>query len=684
VLLAGASVAAVALTAQIRPRISSSFFFGEDDPALRADRAIDRSFPSPPFVVISAEGDPEDPGYRRRIWELTEDLAALPGVWSVQSLARGPEDLDAARAGPLWSRLLLEGPAPSSRLLVLLEEDFGPGVIAATDSVIAAWRPRLDLTASGIPWIIEHMRIALERDLRAFGLATLAILGTVVLLLFRSWKLVVGVLAACVTASSGTILLVNALGVPIGLLTANLGTIVAVLTLSHVVFLVSNWLDPEDGSHGPGRTLRAVRRTASPAFWSMASTALGFASLWWVHSEPLRNLGVAGVLGSAVALAAAFLILPPVLQVLPSDAGRPRRRGGSRLARLSRSRALALAAGLASLGAAWPWLRTDPPVLAYFAEGSDIHRGLARVDRSFGSSPLHVVLRDAEGREFDDGSVLARLEALEEDLQQDESTGTVLGLPLILRQAEESSLLARLLPTGALIGRLASEEHDRMARSFVSEDRERAVLRLYLREEGRSVERREVIERIRERVRRAGFVDEALGGPYVLLERLADLVDSSARRGVLLLLAVMGIAVASLTRSLRVAFAASASLALLPVALLGAFALLRLPLDVIAAPSLNLAVALGADALFHLLASLRREAAGPEPGRAWDRARQRLAAPVLRSAVLVVAGFAIFGFSAFPPSRRFGLSVALGGLLAAPVALAIFPAFVALLHRRPR
>src|SRR5262249_51976557 len=104
-----------------------------------------------------------------------------------------------------------------------------------------------------------------------------------------------------------------------GILTVNLGTIVFVIALSHLVYMTFNWQTLADRDHRIGKETpnlasAARRMTFSPSFWSMVCASLGFASLLIAQAKPLRELGFGGVLGTVVAFACAYLMYPAFLR----------------------------------------------------------------------------------------------------------------------------------------------------------------------------------------------------------------------------------------------------------------------------------------------------------------------------------------------------------------------------------
>ena len=94
---------------------------------------------------------------------------------------------------------------------------------------------------SGPPYIVELISRHLLKDIRVFSVLVLIIFGMVVLFIFRSTGILLGSVISCISASMWTLMIVHMLGIKIGLLTANLATIVFVLTLSHIIFLTYNW-----------------------------------------------------------------------------------------------------------------------------------------------------------------------------------------------------------------------------------------------------------------------------------------------------------------------------------------------------------------------------------------------------------------------------------------------------------
>jgi predicted RND superfamily exporter protein len=693
-LVAVAVVLALITRLDLSPRVEADFFFATDDPQLRTSAAIDELFPSSPQMLVFLAGDPAATSYAEAVGRLSEGLLATSGVAEVYSLTAGPASPTGVKNSPLWRRLLIpgaetasegpsDGPSGSLVLVELDEETPASQVVSSVEELTAAavaQESAIDGAAlSGVPYVVEQVRRRLVRDLRTFSLVSLLLFGLAVALVFRSVAVVSGTLVLCSLACALTLGALRLLSVPIGLLTANLATIVFVLTLSHLIFLTAAYrrADAPDSTTQTAdqRARRAVRETLPASFWCAVTTFLGFASLLFTSARPMRELGLAGMIGTAVALAVAFAGHPTFLR-----ASRPTPAGGGRWSLPPASRGVVIGLGLLTVLAAagLPRLETDPSLLSYFAPGGELREGLVTLDRSGGSSPLMMVVGDAGGGRFDQPQVADRLAQAQAALEADPAVGTGLSLAVLLEEARQVPL-ARFLGLPQLLAILDSPAYDQVASGFVTKDRESALIFLRMREEVRlrSQERgtrEDVVRRLEGLVLEEGLEPRLVGGLYALQGQLSALVGRSLLMGLgALALLFLGIAV-GISRSPRTSAAMVVCLLALPVLIFGTLAWLGRPLDVIASPAANVAIALGIDSMIHLVLARRRLLAEDlGPAAAWEAARRRMAPPILTAALVLAAGFGIFGLSSFPPTRNFGLAVVVGTLAAAALALFALP-----------
>ena len=390
----------------------------------------------------------------------------------------------------------------------------------------------------------------------------------------------------------------------------------------------------------------------------------------YVEAQPLRELGFGGLVATVVALAAAYLIFPPFLLWARAPVAAAAQAPGARGIWLPRRSvaALILVACLA-VGVGARRLDTDPSLLEYFAAGSDVRRSLENVDRNGGSSPLNIAVRRKDGERLDTRDSYEEMWKLQRALQRDPAVGTVLSLPVLMAEADRAPL-AKLLTWNWLLDILSRPEFDRVAEGFVNEQRTEALFMLRMVEGARSDRRTEVVKRLQGIVAKHGFTASLTGGIYALQGRLADLVAASLYEGLAALLVACTLIALILTRSLWAGLAMTLCCAAIPAVTLGLAGLLRVPLDIVVSPAINVAVGVAVDSMIHFGAAWRRARQRGEG----VRAAQREQAPgIIAFFVVVTAGFAIFLLSNFPPTQRFGLAVVVGTAVAAVMALWVFP-----------
>jgi uncharacterized protein len=676
-------------TVPLTPHVDPSFFFGNEDPQLQEDKKLYKLFPRQDQIIINIEGKISSADYLNKVDRLTRRLLAIPEVVSARSLTHGPKSFDDALMSSFWGRLLIPEDRRSSNIFVALVADSFQRSIPKVEAVVqqsetAGFRPVI----AGIPYVIELIRRSLVHDLKVFSLSAIVVFGLMIFFLFRSLSILVGCLTAGAVATALTLLLNQLFEIEIGILTANLITLVFVLTLPHMIYLTYNWKRSSlDDSKGQGSVKQAVWETLPGSIWSTGTTLLGFLSLLLLQAKPLRQLGASGSIATVCAISAAYLIYPWFL------VGSKCRRGPLGLdARQSSGRrflfaaysdwiSAAFVAACLLLGAGIFRLNTDPSLLSYFSE--DVRRGLERVDRTGGSSVLELVIKDSRGRKLDSNEAYERMWQLHNDLERDREVGSVISLPILMAEGEKFPF-SFFFSWKSILNKMAEPRYERIGRQFISSDHVHGHFILRMKESDRRQPRAEIIDRIKRTVGRRGFNAVLVGGMYALEAQLSELVESSLVEGlaeIVLLLGVIGFIV---TRSLWAGLTMAFGMSMVPIGLLGLIGLLKAPLDIISAPAASLTLGMGIDdTTIHLgerWKSLVKQ--GHPPDEAWDMARAQLWRPIIVSMLIVCAGFSIFILSEFPPTRRFGLWVVLGTLLVLPSTLFFLPTVGSLWAKR--
>jgi hypothetical protein len=653
----------------LSPQVEGDFFFAEDDPQLQASQEVGARYGTGSQIVVRVADLVGDEGaYEGRIEDLTNALFAIAGItggWSITT-----DDPDTS---PLFSRVLLT-PDPSATNIVLLVDDADPEILLPEiDAVIAAHEGvELDIVVSGVPVIVELIRRNLFKDLVVFSIAAALIFGLLIALIYRDAAIVLGTLTTCFVAVSMTLVITQALGVGIGLLTANLVTIVFVLTLSHVVFMTANWLRAVQTAPDRSEALRqALHETLEGSFWSMTTTLLGFLSLLVATAKPLRELGTAGAIGTMTAMAVAYSVYPAFLGRWAS-AREPR--GGLKMPTLPGGRNAVVGAAtviVLILGVGTFKVDTDPGLLTYFAEGAALRDGLERIDADGGSSTLDIVFRDSEGGRLDSEPVFQKMQALQAALEADSAVGLVLGPSVLLGHARTFPL-ARFMSLEILLDLASGPQFGGVGLQFVSTTRDEGHYMMRMRESVEESSRDAVTERLRAYTIEAGLEPLLVGGLYDLQAQLGRLIASSLKIGIGGLMLLFLLVAMAVSRSPATTVRMWLCLAGIPLVVLGTFGHFGIAVDIITSPAANVALAMGVDSMIHLVVRVRR-LSGTGMEAPWMAALGQIRAPVLGATGIICAGFGIFVLSTFPPTQRFGLAVILGTVTAATMALVVLP-----------
>jgi uncharacterized protein len=653
----------------LQPRVDPHFFFSSDDPQLQESATIDQRFPSGSQLILSVSSpDISSDSYLERLRQMTERIASVPSVTGVRSLADGPDDFKDAESSPFWSRLLIADNRKSSNVIVLTPGKDPERLIRNVERIVDEFdRKDFHIRIAGAPYVVEMIRRSIRHDFVYFTLTAIALFGLTMAWVFKSARLVAGMLATCTSAVLLTLLVQSLAGKKVGVLTANLGIIVFVIALSHLVYMTFNWqtLSHRSSQKGPELATAAWRMTFPPSFWSMVCASLGFGSLLFVQAKPLRELGFGGVLGSAIALLCSYVMYPSFLQwATPresavTDVGPGRQFWSRRFVPLS----VAVIVVSVGLGVGLTRLDTDPSLLDYFKTDTELRDGLEYVDRNGGSNPLTMVVASSDGSPLNDKDAYKQLWVLQEALEKHKGVGTVISLPLLLAEGRRRPL-SFLFSTEHLLKAMEEPKHERIARTFVTHDRTQAAFYVRMVERGRTKPRVEVVNDLRAIVRRTGFKPVLVGGIYRLQGELATLVASSLITGLFWLIVLFTVIAWVVARTIRGAAAMIVSLSLVPLCMLGGVGLLRVPVDIISAPATNICIGMAIDSMVHLMFGVRRaERDGKKGWSAWVAGREEQWRGIVYSDVIIAAGFAIFVLSDFPPTQRFGLVVVFGTII---------------------
>lgn len=676
-------VGAVFFMLDITPKVERDFFFSTDDPQLQNSKKISKLFPSSDQIILNIRTDglfKEES--IKTIRELSDTLGSIDGVKRILSLTDGPPVPDDVKRSPLWSRLLLSGDKGSTNIILMLEKDYNENISKDVEDIVSRYKTSdMSIKISGAPYIIELIKRYLTRDLKVFSIASFVIFGIIIMVVFRSLNIVAGALASCLISCSMTLGILNILNVPIGILTANIATIVFVLTLSHIVFLTSNGqrMPYVSDNNWISMKKRVVAETFTASFWCMMTTLFGFLSLLLVSAKPIRELGIAGAIGSGISIIVAYGIYPVFMNNNGKKNKHIKKQGKSPFDLFLQNNTpkaagiIVISVFIAGMGIFY--LNNDPGLLSYFKKGGEIREGLEAVDKNGGSVPYNIVVSDPDEKRLDTIGVYEKLGVLQERLEADPNIGVVLSPSVIIAEVERNPI-SIFFSIEKLIDILSSPKYDRIALSFFTPDRKSGLFNLRMKESQDEIARWKIIDKIKTQVHESGLKQEFSGGFFRLEAELNKMVSNSIFTG----LSGLGCLFFIISLIIAGSFASTvimiACLVMIPVFTLGMLGYFRMPLDIIVSPAANVAIAIGIDSMIHLVMRVKRIQKTDREldfKKVWARAQSELWRPVAGATLIICAGFSVFCLSSFPPTQRFGSAVVMGTTFACLVALFVFP-----------
>ncbi len=710
----------------LRSDVSVRKFFRATDPAILRYDAMLETFGSDDFVVVAFEvADAFSPETLRLVDDVTRAVREHPSVEEVVSLTsvetiRGEDDsiyvgdlfsavpppraeVERARADIRSNRLLQRTIVSDDERVVLVSSRLKPladealkGTAAREIRELVVGRLDRPVIMTGRPVIDEAFRQLSARDLSRLLPLSIAVLGALLLLVFRSilaMVLSLLVFGLSAVAAMGALALCGGRfhtltsAVPLVMLPVSIAATIHVLAASRRMFA--------PGVDQRAALANAVREVMPPTSVSSATTAIGCASFGVSPLPPVQEFGLAAAFGAVMAGALSLTFLPAAMALLRQPRGSALRVEGAFWARVGTAsvrhhRAVLVGAVATSIGLGFGALRLEASedVLRHFPENADVPRWVAFMEDHFGGGgslqtifageagdmlePEVVRAMDDYARFMTDGRLVDHSIGFSDFLVR---TGEVLG-------EAEGSLPADRATIEQFVLFLDGPEAD--VRKFLNEDRSmaRVSLSVPLRKPGAH---RTVAERAR------GYLAERTRGTAVewYLTGSSDLNVEMVRRlvttelgSLALAIPVMAFATAVLLRRLRllpIVLAAN----LLPIgATLGVMGLLSVSIDLGTVLIPSIALGLIVDDAVYLLNRLRREASSDRPLEDLVAISLGQIGPaIFRTSLIGAAGFLVFAVADFRPVARLGALTAFTLVTAFLTNVVLVPALLAVGRR---
>lgn len=335
-------------------------FFGPDDPQLVAFEEMQRVYTKSDNIAIVIAPDDHNvftSATLPLIWQLTQDAWQTPHSIRVDSITNYQhteaieddllvEDLlleleqlnetkinkirQVALAEPQLLRKLVAPNGDTAVINITIQVpdgDNNESLAAAANHVrdlVSNYQqqyPQVDFYLSGI--VMMNMAFAEESENDAQTLVPAMFVGIILMLWFllRSFWGTLATLIVIATSIAATMGLAGWLGIELSTTTVNVPTIVMTLAVADCVHILSTVLF--DLHRHPDRAravINSLEINFAPILLTSVTTAIGFLTLNFSYSPPLRDLGNLVAIGVMIAFALSLTLFPALLMLLPIKA----------------------------------------------------------------------------------------------------------------------------------------------------------------------------------------------------------------------------------------------------------------------------------------------------------------------------------------------------------------------------
>ena len=673
------------------------------------DELVIISYTEPKLFDDSRELVPEA---EQRIRSLAEELSKIEGVRkrSTQDLASASERKVVRRIVRVKIALPRDVLHYLSRGILLGQDDHTTAVVVRLEPQANVEIPRGETIEQirevaaeftekhgfptyvvGEPVQVEETFRYVEEDGRKLFYFSLALLGGVLVVLFRSARWVLLPLLIVVVTIRWTEALLVASGVKLSMVSSMLNSLVTIVGVATVTHLAVHYRELRP-HHDRLTTVKfTLARLMLPIFWTCATTAVGFAALLSSHVTPVRSFGLMMSLATALVLAAVAGIFPGGALIgdwSPDPRGAPAEKrliaGLIKITAGVRRYPLALAAvflGIVAFSAAgFSRLTVETDFSKNFRESSPIVQGLKFVEapEHFGGAGSWEVNFPAPEQLTED--YLADVLDLSERLRQrfvkeghrgeitkvlsiTDATAEIPEVPLLTGTLENRlSVLSQLQPE--FLPSLYNPQKGRMRVVLRARERQPAERKLELIREVEQVAQEWADDRLADDFPNA---EVKVTGLFVLLAHLIQSLLSDQLISFAIAAAGIGGMMIFAFRSVRIGL-----IALIPnlfpiVFVIGGMGWANVPINIATAMIASVSMGLTVDSSVHYISGyLRARQNGKSVDEALEQTHGDVGRALIFANVALIVGFSVLTISNFIPLVYFGILVSvamLGGLV---------------------
>ena len=616
--------------------------------------------------------------------------------------------------------------------------------VQAVRDVVAQYDDDAEIFVGGVSMIAADMISFIQSDLIVFGIAVLLFMLILLAVIFRSVAFVFIPMSVCLSTVVMMLGLVSWLDWRLTVISSNFVALLLVITLALTVHLVVRYREyAAEYPHWTQKQLvtQTARVMALPCLYTSLTTIVAFLSLVISDIGPVIDFGWMMTIGLTLAFGLTFTLLPAAMMLVRRESSAAVSHTSGRdqgkplplyFSQFVEKHGLLIMVLSVLIGVLSVWgvtrLQVENRFIDYFHEDTEIHQGLLQIDRKLGGTVSLDIVLDApktavapafgdeedpfaETDAFDDPAVedpfieedpfseqaesvppsywmtvagMRDIEQLHDWLDAQPEIGKVQSLATLYKVGKdlnggfndfELALMARALPDAV---------EDVLLDPYLAPAEAQTRITMRVIDSYPGLERRELVERIRQHIAQNGVFDESqvqISGLLVLYNNMLQSLFSSqiVTLGAVFLAILFMFVV--LFRSVVVAVTAIIPNLLAALAILGSMGLFGVPLDMMTITIAAITLGIGVDGTIHYVHRFKQELA--EDGdyhRAMHRSHGSIGRAVYYTTVVIVFGFSIMALSRFIPTIYFGLLTGMAMLVALMGSLLLLPQLILLIR----
>ena len=542
----------------------------------------------------------------------------------------------------------------------------------------------------------------LSGEFRIFFIASFLLVVLFLYISFRSfWGVWVPILVVIISIV-WTLALMTACGKALDIMTVLLPTMMFVVGMSDVVHIVTKYLEElrEGAMSRFDALLKTIKDVGFATFITLITTSLGFLSLLNSHIIPIRDFGFFTSLGVFIGFILAFTIVPVTLNVIPQ----PNLKLESESSQFWNSRLLKLLSWIfKNTKAIWVgtilltvlsfWGISKISLNNYLIEGLTRHDQLREdfmfFEKNFsGVRPFEIVFTPSDTTHSVLGvNELRAMDTLEKYLHKNYGVGFILSPLSFVKGVNKAENNGNpdyfILPKDssgitALTDELSQFKKHKEVRLFVTKDGKQGRITGKMHDLGSKVirEKDAALENFLATTPMKPLKVKVTGAA-VMLDKNNSYVISNTMQGLLLSIFVVGLIIAIIHKSWRMAIIAIVP-NLLPIIFIGGLmGVLGIELKSSTAIIFSIAFGIATDDTVHFLGRLKLEKRkGKHILYALKRTYISTGKAVVVTSLILSAGFMTLIASGFESTFLFGLLVSITLLIAVLTDLLLFPLLV--------